>query len=308
MFKQQVNKNIIKTLSYSDVFDFPLTKKEIYKYYIGEKIAESDFNSSMNDLIEAGFISKKSSYYFLNGKYKNYTLRTKRKKESRRKMMIAKKVASVLSFLPTIKLIGVSGSLSMNNCDRKDDIDLFFITSSNTLWLSRLVVNIALLVMGIKRSRLDSYGIDRICPNMFLSEDNLKIDSNLFTAHEIAQLKVLVNKDGVYQNFLSTNKWVLKTLPHSINVENRLVNRSENKYLKVLDRFFYTIQSIYMRKNKTIEKVSVNRAAFHPKDKTSFVLDLYKKRYKNYKNTLFFVNFDQARNAPELASKFTPGY
>lgn len=310
----KVSKSIIKTLSYSDIFEFPLTRNEIYKYYIGDRVEKKQIYSVLEEMAKSGIIDKKSNFYFLRGKADNYSKRMKRKYESRRKMLIAENYIKLLSVIPTIKLIGISGSLSMNNCDRRDDIDLFFITSKNSLWFTRLAVNLLLLIKGVKRARGDSFGIDRICPNMFLAENDLSIDKNLFTAHEISQLKVVMDKDNIYCKFLNKNSWVLKFMPNSFDknlINNKIqsgFNKRESGIFKAINKLFYNVQYFYMKKRITIENVSFNRAAFHPKDKTYFVLDLYINKYKSYQKAVFSVKNGQPQNAFSLASDYTPGY
>ena len=52
---------------------------------------------------------------------------------------------------------------------------------------------------------------------MFLDERHLQIpkkEQDLFSAHEVCQLKVIWEKDGIYQKFLKENQWVRQFLPN----------------------------------------------------------------------------------------------
>ncbi len=330
--KNNINLEIIKTLSYSDVFDFPLSSEQIYKYLIGNSTHKKRIYSQIKKLQEFNIISCFKGKYFLSSR-NNVSIQNERIIESGRKWKIARKFALLLQKIPSVKLIGVSGSLSMDNASKKDDIDLFFITSKNTLWISRFLVNIVLICAGIKRHRNSNYGVDQICPNMFVSEDALVMERNLFIAHEIAQLKVLVNKNNTYEKFLDANKWVLLYMPNAfelggdnlkiknekLKMKNNFNDGENGKYMRLLrslcslamtkiDYLFYYAQFLYMKKGITVEKISQTRALFHPKDRTKFVLNLHKKRYENYVNNLVDIGQIQPQNSTYLNALDTPGY
>lgn len=309
--------SIIKTLCYSDLFEYPLKKSEIVKFYIGRKTPQSSIYKTCDQMIDNGLISKKGNYYFLNGKGKNVNKRKQNLKISKLKWEIARNTSNLLSKIPSVKLVGVSGSLSVDNASKKDDVDLFFITSSNTLWITRFLVNITLFLNGLKRGRTDSFGIDLICPNMFISENDLKLEKGLFIAHEITQLKVLLNKHRTYEKFLYENRWVTSYLPHVYpslsptprrKVRLRLLRSLNSLVMTIVDRLFFSAQYLYMKKRITAEKIDRNRAFFHPKDKKNFVEILWRERVKLYKNYLNLKESAQPQNSQNLASNYTPGY
>lgn len=283
---------IIKTLSYSDVFDFPLQKRELWKFLNSRTaIGKDSFNHILDQMINTKMIQTKKGFYFLNGRKKIISTRLRRKKISSNKLGIAKKAAKILSFIPTIKLIAVSGSLSQKNAKKEDDIDFFIITKSSTLWITRFFVNILLIMTGYKRSREDSHGMNLICPNLFISEDELTLPlarRNLFSAREIAQLLTLFDRKNTYKKFLPANIWVKNYLPNTkISREKLNCIIDSGKILNFLDRIFYAFQFLYMENRITGEEIRQKAAYFHPKNKGEIILKLYKMRYKKYvKNIL----------------------
>ncbi len=296
--QNNITKSIIDTLVYSDIFDFPLNAPEIFKYYMGEKSTRQKIYSNLDQMVRNKIIGKSGSYYFLNGRRSICLMRVERAAESKKKWAKAIRVCKVLKLIPTVKLIGISGSLSMKNCDKRDDIDLFITTSSGYLWTTRFLVNVVLLALGEKRSKKDSLGIDRVCPNMFLSENSLKINENIFSAHEIAQLKVVVNKDQAHEKFLLENSWVGKLLPNVIR-KSEIVSHIKKRNAIFVEKILYKSQYMYMEKSITVEKVSENIAQFHPKDKTNFVIELYQlksKMYQGYLASDFYNKFEPKNN------------
>lgn len=207
-------KAILKTLSYADVFSYPLTSKEIHLFLIGQKINLTDLTKELKDLKN---FSQNRGFFYLKNQEKIFYLRQKRKKYSREKLKIAQKITGWLKLIPWIKMVGITGNLAMNNADVNDDIDLLILTSKNRLWLSRLAAILITELLGVRRRPGQKLVANKICLNMFLDEAHLKIPSkeqNLITAHEICQLKPLFSRNNFYQKFIQQNQWSAKFLPN----------------------------------------------------------------------------------------------
>jgi len=205
---------VLQTLAYADVFDYPLTIEELQKFLIGQKADSQSLKKTLKALEK---VSSKGNYFFLRNKAKNINQREKRKKWSQKKWLLAQKVASWLRIIPWIKMVAVTGNLAMDNADRDDDIDLLIITSERRLWLTRLFTNFLVEIVANRRRPGDKEVKDKICLNMFLDENHLRIpvkEQNLFTAHEVCQLKPLWVKDQIYQKFIQENLWSRKFLPN----------------------------------------------------------------------------------------------
>jgi hypothetical protein len=126
---------------------------------------------------------------------------------------------------------------------------------------------------------------DRICPNLIISEEALEFpDHDLFTAHEIAQMKPIFDRGGVCQGFIEANSWVEGFLPNAIEMSN-LKSQMSNPYVKsqnflfdFLEKTAYKLQLGYMEKKKTIETTTPTTIRFHPQDIRQKVLDEYQRR------------------------------
>jgi len=285
--ENNLRESIIRTLTYFDIFDYPLTLVELKKY-CDVKIAVND--EEFLDILDSIYIVQESQgLYYLLGREQIVEKRLVRSETSIQKMVKARVIAKVLSRIPFVRLIGVSGSLSMNNSQQEDDIDLFFITQKNTLWITRLIVSLALLSLGQKRKRGEKRAKDKICPNMFLSEDAMhfpKKKQNLYTAHEILQLKVLFERDNAHAKFLLKNKWVEKLLPNGYHTsfikkqrKSRLLSLLA-PLLTIVNGVLYGVQRLYMSRVLTVESVSKKSAFFHPLDKGKVILDLFSLKSK----------------------------
>ncbi|MBP7832929.1 MAG: hypothetical protein KA035_04130 [Candidatus Levybacteria bacterium] len=229
-------------------------------------------------------IVDKDGYVVFSNSYNLIKIRQQRLQESRRKYAKALWVSQLLSYIPTIKLIGISGSLSMFNSKKEDDIDLFFVTSRNTLWITRMLVLCLLILFKEKRERYHNLSQDKICPNMFLSEHNMSIPHSkrsLYAAHEVSQLKIIHSKDDTDKKFLYVNKWALAYLPHAFRVKK--VRQQKKPYMFLFFPFelaAFLLQYVYMRRRITNETVGLSVAMFHPRKSRSIIQDLYNLKVK----------------------------
>lgn len=275
--------SVFKTLIYSDIFDFPLTKEEIWKFLIGKKIDKKTFEKEL----EATVLERNHKFYFLSQREEIVARRSKKKEISRQKIRIAKKIIEKLSIISTVLFIGISGGLALENSDEKDDIDLFVITSENTLWITRLLLVLLLIVMRQYRGRGKKES-QKICLNMLISEKALMFEKdrrNLYTAHEIAQLKPIFNRNNMYKKFLNANQaWVSRFLPNAIDkVTNYKSGIKERKSpLFIFEKVAKFVQLIYMKKHRTREVVSDHLLAFHPFEYKNYVLEEYNRRLSKY--------------------------
>ncbi len=194
----------------------------------------------------------------------------------------------LISTFPQIKLVGLSGSISMMNASENDDIDLFVITAKNRLFTGRFTSLLLAQLIGIRRNRL-TYSRrpsqignkNKICLNLFFDESDLKVPKfkqTEFVGHEALQMKPIIVKDNVYKKFLEANRWVFKLFPNArenleFRVQNsELKNRIINSKLIILN-FGWIIESIVKKiqllsinRHKTSEIITSTQLWFHPVD------------------------------------------
>ena len=291
---KEIESAVLKTLVYSDIFDYPLSGDELWKFLINKKLDKKSFLKLLKNL-NLKYVNVRNNFYCLLGRENIINTRIERKKESRKKIVIAKKIIKQLTLLPTIQFIGISGALSLGNSSKEDDIDLFVITSKGSLWLTRLTIIIFLLFMGRYRRRNEIEVSDKICLNMLIDETALafpKIRQNLYTAHEIVQLMPVFERNDMYKKFMGENKWVEKFLPNAINgfrIQESGIRKKQRNPLFIIhnslfipERLAKIIQFWFIKKHVTTETVSNNFLAFHPLDYKNITLKEYEKKLLKY--------------------------
>jgi len=269
-----MDKAILKTLAYADIFDYPLKINEIHKWLIGRKANLRQVEKALSQLSKKGKVKSKKEYYFLKKREAIVKRRLQNEKISKIYFRKAKIIAQILKVIPWIKLVGVSGGLAMENVSKKDDIDLFLITAKNRLWISRLLALGLLSLIGQRRKvgDLGQKVVGKLCINTLLEEDCLEqANKDIYLAHEVLQMRVLWERDGIYAKYLEDNSWAFKYLPNWTagiqNSEFRIQNyNAKFKILDQIEKLAKWFQLKIMQKPQGRERVEDGALYFHPKD------------------------------------------
>lgn len=262
---------------YHSFFDFPLTISELIKWRCAESILD---NSAPPVIVRSG-------YYFIEGGEGAIYKRILRKRISSKKIIIAKKASKLISLIPTIEMVAITGSLAMENASDQSDIDLLVVTKNGYLWTTRLFAYLLITLFGFSvRRPYDKDEKDKLCINMWLDESDLawyKKGRNLYTAHEVAQIVPLINKNNIYEKFLTENKWILKYWPNAVKIKRykdieilntKVANHSISSHFisSLVEKLAFRIQYHHMKSKITREVVTPTRALFHPQDWGKVVL------------------------------------
>jgi hypothetical protein len=268
---------------YADIFEYPLKEKEVETF----KINVSTRNKILNHLIIG-----KNGFYFLAGQEKLVQLRRKKESISKEKLKIAQEVVRLLSIIPTVRLIAVTGALAMSNCGKDDDIDILLVTKRGTIWTTRFISVIVLELFGKRRRPNDKTSSNKICMNMFVDENHLEVPKNeqdIFSAHEVAQIKVLYSRDSTDKHFWQANEWIRRYLPNAIDTKIQPYTSKNYRnttwtsvYTNLIEDVLKRIQLWYMNTKRTTEIVADGYVRFHPHDARSWILPEYEKRLRKF--------------------------
>ena len=276
---------VIATLSYHDIFDYPLKLDELYEYQIGVKASPNQVKKAVLQLVKESKVVEKEGLYSLKNRPKTVNLRKKRQTYSKEKIKKALIYAKVLKLIPSLQLVAISGALAMQNSPKNDDIDFVLVSAKGALWTTRLLAN--LLLWPIKRDPSGKKISNRACLNIFIEESALKIkEQNLYTAHEVIQMKLLWDRDHTYQKFMNVNSWIKKYLPNwtpNANHQPSNAKRQSNPKALVarLEAPAKWVQLAYMRRKITTEKIGDRQLFFHPEATQSKILARYSQKLKN---------------------------
>lgn len=203
-----LKRHVLHTLLYFDIFDYPLTPGEVFRYLGTNSVTTADVKKCLLDLADQNTIYRLGKFFSIRS---DYTLRRRRmngNEMAAQYLPIAEKQARLIARFPFVRAVLISGSLSKGYMDPTCDIDFFIITARKRLWICRTI-----LVL-YKRIFLGN-SHKHFCVNYFLDEDHLEIEEkNLFTATELATVIPLTGGD-YYKKLMAVNLgWLIKLFPN----------------------------------------------------------------------------------------------
>ncbi len=264
-----MDKNLASIIDYFAIFEYFPEKEDVYTFF-PVKISEKRLNTlyeakkyTVGEYSKNNFRDQKSRLIISKKKLKNWRFRA---------------YIKLISLFPQVRLIGLSGSISMMNAKVDDDIDLFIISARNRLFTSRFIALIMAQFLGLRR-KIGEVGVsNKVCLNLFFDERDLKIPKfkqSIFVGHEVLQMKPILNKDRIYEQFLMVNSWVFRLFPNAKTVMNINTNiikskRSINFVIKFfgdwLEKQLKMLQLESIKKHQTTEIITNTQLWFHPDD------------------------------------------
>ncbi|HEX2609170.1 MAG TPA: hypothetical protein VHK91_17435, partial [Flavisolibacter sp.] len=225
----QLKRDLLSTLAYFDLFDYPITGIELYSY-LQTSCSYEEFQSVLKVLSSENQVFRLEDFYSLRNDFRLASRRKKGNLRARQLLKTADRIAGFLACFPFVKGVAVSGSLSKNFADEHADIDFFLITEKNKLWIARTFMHVFKKLTFLVRKQ------HWFCMNYYVSEEGLEIrEKNYYTAIEIATLMPL-RGSAIFRDFYAQNQWSRMVLPnHSMKVSHtREISKS---FLKVLLEF-----------------------------------------------------------------------
>jgi hypothetical protein len=294
----ETSQSALKALLYYDIFNYPLTPKEVFASLSTNHITEKEIHTALEKLCAEGYIYKVRNFFSIQD---NPTLAERREKgnqEAVKFLNLAQRQADFINSFPFVRSVMASGSLSKNYMDEKSDLDFFVITSPGRLWIARM-----LLILYKRTFLLNSHKY--FCINYFIDENHLEIEEkNIYTATELATLLPLSGA-SYYSRLFKENNWINNFLPNHtpLAVQSELLpKKSHIKSILEslinffggdhLDTFFMKLtfkrwKRVYEKKYeasdfqiafKTKKYVSKNHPNFYQKK----VVDLYNEKLNDF--------------------------
>lgn len=288
-----VEKAIYNTLRYRSIFNYPMTKAQIFTYLITNTyINLQKFSEGLDSLIEKKLVYKHHDYYSLeNINSKDIEEIKKRIIRSTKLIQKAKEISKNLKLIPWIEMLAITGSVAAFNAKENADIDVLVVTKPKRLYLSRFFLVTLLKAQGLYWESENPAG--KVCPNIFITSDNLtwqKEKQNLYVANEISLMIPVFDKNNIYFKFLRQNIWASDFLGNfysqSVNLNYKESPR-KTKILKirglkfgsilvdVLETFLRNVQIIYMKRKMSTEIVKHNFIHFNVNDNTNLVINVF---------------------------------
>lgn len=226
-----LQKNILKTLAYFDLFHYPVTRYELQSFLRAEAglpLIDKELRSLLDDKI----LFQLDEFYSLQNKPELAERRHRGNLRAVDQLIIARSASKILNWFPFVQSIAVSGSLSKHFSEEKSDIDFFIITSTNRLWIARTLMHLLKKLSFIVNKQ------HWFCMNYYVDESALKIpEENIFTAMEIVTLIPMQGMD-CFQKFREANAWASEYFPLQTNYRKDARKNKKIVFRTFLEKIF----------------------------------------------------------------------
>lgn len=198
---------ILKTVLYTDRFDFPLTPEEIHRQLISDSAVPPD--AVRRRLEDSPWLrerlEERGGYYFLRGRKDLVELRLARREKSRRLLRRVEKFLRRMAALPFIEGIFLSGGNAFES-PADDDVDLFLVCRPGACWLSLFCARLLAALTGAR---------PLVCANYIVDSEHLRIpEETFFTAYQLVHLRPL-HGAPVLERMRRANRWTERFLPNA---------------------------------------------------------------------------------------------
>ncbi len=307
MIKQEeLSRSILYTIIYFDIFDYPLTSYEIWKWLYNYKceLKELVFCLEDNEYLKR-YTENKNGFYFLKGRKNLLNIRKNRRDSALYKRKISSLIGRILRLFPFVKMICDCNSIGRLNLKENSDIDLFIIVKDGYIWVSRFLITLILQILFLRRhgNRIKN----RACLSFYITDKHLNIqklsyDNDIYFYYWIVNI-VPIFDNNTYSNFIKSNNWILDIIPNSKEIElvdtwvvrdsffSKKIRKSfefllDNAFGSLLNKFFRFLQmkrilshknSKYYTDSKDVI-VSDVLLKFHEKDMRKYYRDLFFER------------------------------
>ena len=213
MEPDQLRKDILMTIAYYDVLDYPVTVFEIWKYLSNSKQEEAPESVSLAEVVKGisderlkRLVESRAGFFFLKGRSDLVGQRIRRQKISQGKLKKLMRAASILRLVPFVRMIAITGRLAMKNAEPQSDLDILVVLKAGKIFTGRTLVTILVHLLGMRR-----YGkkvADRICLNYFITTRSLEISmKDMFAASEYFFIFPIFGFK-TFRKFQKHNAWI----------------------------------------------------------------------------------------------------
>jgi hypothetical protein len=197
---------VLRAVTYAALFDYPLTLTQLRESLAGVAADETTIAAwcRQGALLQSA-VERRGGLFFPAGRADLIDTRRRREGISHSLLQQDRRILSLVSRMPFVQMVALSGSLAHLNAEGSADVDLFVITQAKRVWLVTVTVLLISKALGWRR---------RLCMNYVVSERHMAMaPADLFTANQIIHLRPLFG-ETVYKQFLDANPFVARCYPN----------------------------------------------------------------------------------------------
>jgi hypothetical protein len=197
---------MLQSVLYAALFEYPLTTAQLRQALLG---AVADEATLLRWFHTSAYLQRALDYadghFFPKGRHDLLATRRRREASSHALLADLAHPLDVISRMPFVRMVALSGSLAHCNAESDADLDVFVITRAHRVWTTTVLTLAIARLCGWRR---------RLCLNYVISEHALWVaPADLFSANQIVHLRPITG-GAVYRRFIDANRFVRRFYPN----------------------------------------------------------------------------------------------
>ncbi len=215
--------SIYHCLVYFDLFDFPLTAQEVWRFLwrAPAGVTIEDCVRELESLTggPASALESADGFYFLPGRSVLVKKRQEKIIPTEHWLVRAREAAALIRHVPFLKAILVCNSVGAELATEQSDIDFLVITSPGKTWLVRFWCNSILRLFNRRTYGEETAG--RICLSFFVDTYHLDFGryriakDDIHFAYWLFRMIPILDKENWQARFLRANRWTKEYIRYS---------------------------------------------------------------------------------------------
>jgi len=122
----------------------------------------------------------------------------------------AQKYMKYIAWIPGLKMVAIGNSVALGHATKESDIDLFIITTPNSMWLVRILVTGIFGIFCVRKTGKNHAG--KMCLSFFVTTDGLDfsdfaLENDIYLYFWCVYLCPLIDYDNTFSQFLHAQNW-----------------------------------------------------------------------------------------------------
>ena len=260
---QNLDRAILRTIIWFDLFDFPLLPSEV-----GRLLYQSPRHVTLARIFEhlqnspylRRHVQETRGFYHLRGRAAIIATRQQRYHTTKRhRSNIRFRLALWLArCVPFVRFIAVGNSAAYGNAKLESDLDLFIVVKDGSLYLTRLWITAVFQLLGIRRHGTNIAG--RACLSFYVTEKGAALETMFLPGKDPyfsfwgALLWPLFDAGGLEQ-VKQSNHWLRNVFPHDLATAPWSQEMVADSWLSQRIRNGLETMLSYPRTHRTLESV-----------------------------------------------------
>ncbi|EKD76660.1 MAG: hypothetical protein ACD_43C00030G0010 [uncultured bacterium] len=225
-----LERSILETIVYFDLFDYPLTLTELHRYLWQSTASLTEVAEAATRLRQ---VELRDGIVCLRGRGELAKIRADRYLESERKFLLRRNYLWLLSLLPGVQAIWIVNTMAYHNVRRSSDIDLLIVTAPGKIWSTRFFTTAVAKILGLRPA--EHHTQDTLCLSFYLTADELNLqaltanDNERYEAYWLAETMPVYDPANLLKQCFIANPWLEQCLPNAQPMalhNNRMVQQT----------------------------------------------------------------------------------